>query len=377
MQRWSMPTKVYEYHQKTKQFFSEAMDQNIMIVADPFLVDSIEFKDLYQFLGMKNQVTLFTEIVSDPPISVVTAGYEKMMKSNPDLLIAIGGGSAIDSAKGMMYIDQQLNQHRVSEFYAIPTTSGTGSEVTRACVITDTKTQIKYPVFDDGLYPDKAILDISWVLSCPQKVTAYGGLDVLTHAIEALVADDASTFSDTLVMEAAQIVFKYLPVCCQVGLDIEARKKMHEASCLAGIAFDNAGLGLNHALAHQIGGYYHIPHGLANAILLPYVIDFSQKNIKAKEKYAKLASALGLGTSFSNQSILVKNLTKAIKQLTLELGCPITLEQLGVKNCDVNKDFEMLAKNAMKDATYTTAPIKASQDELVSILKKIRGNENG
>ncbi len=265
-----------------------------------------------------------------------------------------------------------------AKMVAIPTTSGTGSEVTSFAVITDKTKNIKYPLADYELTPDIAIVDPDLVMSLPKKITADTGMDVLTHAIESYVSNMASDYTDGLAEKAVELVYNYLPVAYEDGTNREAREKMHNASTIAGMAFTNAFLGINHSLAHKLGGEFHIAHGRANAILLPYVIKYnSTKPTKfvsfpkyeyfiADEKYAKLAKRMGLKASTTKEG--VESLIKAVQDLNKKLGIPSTLKEEGINEKEFLEKLDMLADKAFEDQCTTANPRLPLVTELKEIL---------
>ncbi len=265
-----------------------------------------------------------------------------------------------------------------AKLVAIPTTSGTGSEVTSFAVITDKKKNIKYPLADYELTPDIAIIDPDLVMSLPKKITADTGMDVLTHAIESYVSNMASDYTDGLAEKAIEIVFNYLPIAYEDGSNRLAREKMHNASCIAGMAFTNAFLGINHSLAHKLGGEFHIAHGRANAILLPYVIKYnSTKPTKfvsfpkyeyfiADEKYANIAKRLGLKSSNTKEG--VNSLINAIKDMNKKLEIPSNLKDEGINEKEFLEKLDMLAEKAFEDQCTTANPRLPLVAELKEIL---------
>ena len=265
-----------------------------------------------------------------------------------------------------------------AKLVAIPTTSGTGSEVTSFAVITDKKKNIKYPLADYELTPDIAIIDPDLVMSLPKKITADTGMDVLTHAIESYVSNMASDYTDGLAEKAIEIVFNYLPTAYEDGGNRLAREKMHNASCIAGMAFTNAFLGINHSLAHKLGGEFHIAHGRANAILLPYVIKYnSTKPTKfvsfpkyeyfiADEKYANIAKRLGLKSSNTKEG--VNSLINAIKDMNKKLEIPSNLKDEGINEKEFLEKLDMLAEKAFEDQCTTANPRLPLVAELKEIL---------
>lgn len=370
MKKWEMMPQIFtgeDCLSRLEQFENE----RVCLVCDPFLIGSENLQRVLVHLEQKNEVTAYSEIVPDPPIEVVAEGVARMKEHQPTVVVTIGGGSAIDTAKAMLFTMLVTGYDSIKRFIAIPTTSGTGSEVTSASVVTDTKEKIKYPVFDKRLIPDEALLDPELVISSPPKVTAYSGLDVLTHALEALVAKNRTTYTDALSEKAIRYVLTYLEECYRNGENLHARKKMHEASCLAGLAFDAAGLGINHALAHQVGGQFKVPHGLANAMLLPHVVSFNAQNAEASRTYAKIAVQMGLGNASLNEKLLVAKLVKAIVNLCKKVDCPMSLSEFGIERKVAMERSKIIAQNALKDSTYPFNPIAANESELISVYTKI------
>ncbi|MCC5912230.1 MAG: iron-containing alcohol dehydrogenase [Clostridiaceae bacterium] len=316
---------------------------------------------------------VFSEVEPDPSFEIVHKGLKHIMKNKPKLLIAIGGGSAIDAAKAIMYFCIKMKENLIGTeeipkpfFVAIPTTSGTGSEVTSYSVITDKEKQTKIPIVDDLMVPDVAILDPNFTKTIPPAITADTGLDVLTHCLEAYVAKNASDFTDALVEKAVTLVFQYLIKAYENGSDIEAREKLHNASCMAGIAFNNAGLGINHSMAHSLGSYFKIPHGRSNAILMTYIIAFnSSGDNKAKGKYAQLAKHMGLPSETDEQGVL--SLIEAIKIMKQAMNIPATIEAAGVDSESFKRDLEAMSKMALKDICTAGNPKEVSKEDLINI----------
>jgi len=368
---WNFSTKVFSGMDSFDRL-KELAGKNIFIVCDPFLVTTKVFKGILTLLvESKNQVKIYSEVTPDPPIQNIVSCMEELGKFNPDVVIAVGGGSAIDLTKGVIYFSKKISSISIEKFIVMPSTSGTGSEVTSVSVITDKKNNIKYPLVDDEMLPDEAILNPLLVLSSPPKVTAYSGMDVLTHALEALVAKDANLFTDTLAEKAIEIVFDNLVQCYEDGNRIESRMLMHEASCLAGIAFNSAGLGISHALAHQVGGKMSIPHGLANTMLLPHIVKFNAKNPTAKKKYAQVAKNLGSGHDKWSDKRMVENLSRRIEHLANQLDCPLSLSKFGIQQSTAKQHCEAVVKNAKNDFTFKTNPIAPSDKELAELYYAI------
>jgi 1-propanol dehydrogenase len=345
-------------------------NKKIWIVCDGFLAGSANLKMITDNIGADNDTALFTDIIPDPPIATVVAGINAMSSVQPQIVIGFGGGSALDSAKAIIFFGRKKGIE-IERFIAIPTTSGTGSEVTSACVISDPLTKVKYPLFDDSIYPDIAILEPRLVMSVPAAVTANTGLDVLTHALEAYVATGATDFTDALAEKAVQMVLQHLTKAYQDGAHLEARDKMHNASSLAGIAFSQAGLGLNHAIAHQLGGQLHIPHGLANALLLCHVIRFNSQDKRARAKYARLSKLCGLANFQSTDDFCVANLINYLRNLMQQFKIAGTLSALKIDRTQVLSAMDAMTTAALHDATLASNPLPASDADIRGIIHGI------
>ena len=413
MQWFKVPDKIY-HEFGSIQYLEKMPDVNrVMIVTDRMMVELGYVEKLeYQLRKRRNPVMIdvFADVEPDPSVDTVLNGAEAMRRFKPDTIIALGGGSAMDAAKGMwlFYENPQADfndlrlkfvdiRKRVFKFpklgrqaklVCIPTTSGTGSEVTSFAVITDKVNNIKYPLADYELTPDIAIIDPTFVMTVPKSVTADTGMDVLTHAIEAYVSIMATDYTDALAMKAIQMVFEYLPISYKGGNSaevLEAREKMHNASCIAGMAFANAFLGVNHSLAHKLGGEFHIAHGRANAILLPHVIKYNAtiptkftsfpkyKSYVADKKYAEIARMLGLKAITVEEG--VNSLIEAINNLMKELNVPMTVKDCGIEEERYMAEIERLAVDAFDDQCTGANPRLPLITELVQIYKDIYSNE--
>lgn len=404
MQWFKIPGKIY-FQPGSIQYLSKMPEiSKAFIVTDEIMVKlGYVDKALYHLrkrIG-RNYVhsEIFSRVLPDPTVQTIREGVEAIKDFQPDVIIALGGGSVIDAAKAIWlfyeYPETRFDDLRMkfmdirkrvfkfpplgskAKFVAIPTTSGTGSEVTSFAVITDPEKNIKYPLADYELTPDVAIIDPDFVMSVPPAVTADTGLDVLTHALEAYVSVMASDYTDALAMKAIQLVFDYLPAAFEQGGDKLAREKMHNASCMAGMAFTNAFLGINHSLAHKLGGEFHIPHGRANAVLLPHVIRYNAalpskfnafpkyEHYVAGEKYAEIARTLGLRANSTEEG--VQSLIDAVTGLLKRLGMPLSLKELGVPEERFRQVVDDLADKAFEDQSTTANP----RMPLVSELKEI------
>lgn len=316
---------------------------------------------------------IIDNVEPNPSIKTVWRGAKAMQAFEPDWIVAIGGGSALDAAKVMwcFYEHPQLKFEDIlpvgsmpalrnkARFVAIPSTSGSASEITAFSVITDTANHIKYPIVAADLVPDIAILDPTIPAKMPPHVTVHTGMDVLTHAIEAYVSTAANSFTDPYAVEAIRLVFTYLEIAWRSPDDLNARMHMHNASALAGIAFTNASLGLVHSMAHKIGGEFGITHGLANAIMLPYIIQY---NAKFTKKYRQLEAALG-----------IKNLIEAINALNQRLGVPKTLSQCGeveINEITFVNVLDRMSHHAVDDPFTLTNPNYPSVQDVKGLYTK-------
>lgn len=407
MQWFKVPPKIYFEYDSIQYLEKMENISRAFIVTDPMMVKLGYIDKVLYYLRKREQYChskIYSNVEPDPDVETIQRGVVEMRDFNPDVIIALGGGSAIDAAKGMWLFYEHPDatfdglkqkfmdiRKRVvkfpklgskAQFVAIPTTSGTGSEVTAFAVITDHKNgNIKYPLADYALRPDVAIIDPQFVLSLPKSATADTGLDVLTHALEAYVSNMANDYTDGLCLQAIDLVFNYLKRAYDNGAsDLKAREKMHNASCIAGMAFTNAFLGLNHSMAHKLGGEYHIPHGRANAILLPYEIAYNaQKPNKfstfpkyeffvADQKYAKVAKFLGIGGKTTEES--VQNLIDAIRQLMKDVNLPLSIKECGVDETVFMANLRKLSDNAHDDQCTGANPKYPLVGEIMEIYRK-------
>jgi len=353
------------------QYISGITNKTVWIVCDSFLEHSGGLQHVRDHIDGSNKVEIHTDVVPDPPLESVTEGVSKMSRLQPHVVIALGGGSAIDTAKGIIYFSKKIGVS-VETFIAIPTTSGTGSEVTDVTVITDTQNKVKLPIRDKVITPDIAILDPKFTLSVPYDVTANTGIDVLTHAIEAYVAQGATICSDGMAEKAVHLVVEFLPKCCQELQNEYFREVMHSASTMAGMAFNIAGLGVNHSIAHQIGAQFKIPHGLANGMLLPHVIEFnSGHSLTACAKYAHIARLVGAVNNLSPDFLAVDSLNKALAQLMRQLKMPANLLECGLARDQVLSHADIIAEQALKDMCLATNPCAVTHEDVVKILARL------
>ncbi|MFQ9976678.1 1-propanol dehydrogenase PduQ [Clostridium cadaveris] len=376
MEDFKIKTSIY-FGEGSLERLSHIGSKNVLIITDPFMVKSGTINKITDKL-VSASVTVFSEIVPDPPIELVVKGIEELNKVNPDVIVALGGGSAIDAAKAIMDFSKNILSLKNIEFIAIPTTSGTGSEVTSFSVITDKEKGVKYPLVSEKLIPNIAILDPELVKTVPPAITADTGMDVITHGLEAYVSTKANDFTDALAEKSLMLAFKYLEKAYKDGSDMEAREKMHNASCLAGIAFNSASLGINHSIAHTLGGKFHVPHGRTNAMLLPYVIEYNANIVGydnkdyslAAKKYHNIAKLLGLPSN--NIRMGVKNLINLIKTMEKNMKMPLNLKECGVDTHKVAESLENIAESAFTDACTPTNPRIPTKEDIMRIVEKVK-----
>ena len=403
MQWFKVPEKIY-FEAGSIGYLEKMPDiERAFIVTDESMVKlGYVDKILYHLRNRKQYVhsQIFSEVESDPSFDTIKKGVKAMETFKPDVVIALGGGSPIDAAKGMWlfyehpdadveglklkFMDIRKRTYKFPKLgekckmVAIPTTSGTGSEVTSFAVITDKEKNKKYPLADYELTPDVAIVDPDLVMSLPKSITADTGMDVLTHSIESYVSNMASDYTDGLAEKAAELIMNYLETAYNNGSDRQAREKVHNASTIAGMSFTNAFLGINHSLAHKIGAEFHLPHGRINAILLPYVIKYnSSKPTKfvsfpkyeyfiADEKYYQLAKKLGLKADTKEEGI--KSLIEKIQEMNVNMNIPKSFKDAGVDEQEFLAKVDMLADRAFEDQCTTANPRLPLVSELKQIL---------
>ncbi|MBC2580377.1 iron-containing alcohol dehydrogenase [Clostridium sp. DJ247] len=378
MARFTLPRDIY-FGENSLETLKTLKGKKAIIVVGGGSMKKFGFLDKVEsYLKEAGLETKLIEGVEpDPSVETVMNGAKIMREFEPDWIVSIGGGSPIDAAKAMWifyeYPEFTFEQAVVpfglpdlrqkAKFVAIPSTSGTATEVTAFSVITDYKAKIKYPLADFNLTPDIAIIDPALAQTMPAKLTAHTGMDALTHAIEAYVAALKSAFSDPLAMQA--IVMTKENLFKSYEGDKEARDEMHMAQCLAGMAFSNALLGITHSMAHKTGAVFHIPHGCANAIFLPYVIDFNKK--VCADRYATIAKTLGL--SGDTQEELVDSLTAMIQEMNRKMNIPLTLKEYGVTEEDFNTNVDYIAHNAVLDACTGCNPRPITDEEMKKVFQ--------
>ena len=379
MMRYTLPRDMY-YGNGALEQLKNIKGKKAILVLGGGSMKKFGFVDkVVNFLTEAGIETRFFENVEpDPSVETVMKGAAVMREFEPDWIIAMGGGSPIDAAKAMWvfyeYPDTTFEEiikpfsfptlRQKAQFIAIPSTSGTATEVTAFAVITDYAKGIKYPLADFNITPDIAIVDPSLAETMPATLTAHTGMDALTHAVEAYVSTLNSPFTDPLAVKAIQMVFEYLPASYEG--DKNAREQMHYAQCMAGQAFSNALLGIVHSMAHKTGAAFstgHIPHGCANAIYLPYVIKFNAKI--AEKRYADIARALGVtGTDAE----CVKTLCDKIDDYNVKLNIPKTLKEFGIKEDEFLAKVKTIAELAISDACTGSNPRPVTPEEMEKLL---------
>ena len=401
MQWFRVPPKIF-FEKDSITYLRHIEADRVMLVCDPGMVQ-FGYADLVKRQLELNRhrpaVDVFSDVEPNPSTNTVYKGLERFVDFQPDVIIALGGGSAMDAAKAMWmffehpdvsffgakqkFLDIRKRTYKIpyaqkTTFICIPTTSGTGSEVTSFAVITDSETHIKYPLADYALTPDIAIIDPALVMSVPASVTADTGMDVLTHAIESYVSVMASDYTRGLSLQAIKLVFENLEHSYRFG-DEESREKMHNASTMAGMAFANAFLGINHSLAHKIGPMFDIPHGRTNAILMPHVIRYNGRDpqkhamfpkydyFRADKDYADIARFMGWGTDKQSDAELVEVLAQKVYELGVAVGIDMNWKGQGVTKKLLQDTVYTLAEHAYEDQCTTANP----KEPLISELKEI------
>ncbi|AMN32803.1 iron-containing alcohol dehydrogenase [Clostridium perfringens] len=365
MARFTLPRDIY-HGKDSLEVLKSLEGKKAFIVIGGGSMKRFGFLDkVLSYLKEANMETkVFEGVEPDPSVETVMKGAKEMEEFNPDWIVSIGGGSPIDAAKAMWifyeYPDFTFEKaivpfglpklRRKAKFVAIPSTSGTATEVTAFSVITDYNAKIKYPLADFEITPDIAIVDPSLAETMPEKLVAHTGMDALTHAIEAYTASLRSNFTDPLALKAIEMVNMHL-VNSYKG-DMEARGEMHEAQCLAGMAFSNALLGIVHSMAHKVGAVFHIPHGCANAIFLPYVIKYNRK--ACEDRYANIVRHIGLKGESERE--LTDALIDLINKFNKELNIPSSMKEYGIEEDDFKANLKFIAHNAVLDPCTGSNP---------------------
>jgi len=347
----------------------------VLVVTDRQIVSLELMNPMFRSLRRCNiEYQVFDEILPDPTLDIVLRGVEVLKNSGCDTVLTFGGGSVIDAGKaiavfcsnppqdGQPITNETKLQPRL-RLVAVPTTAGTGSEVTDITVIMDDRTHIKMPHQHKFFIPDMAVIDPTLTVGIPPNITAATGLDVLTHAVESYLAKGVCTLGQALSYSAIQLVAAYLPLAVGNGCDLYARRKMAEASYMAGMSFSNAGLGVCHAVAHQIGARYKVPHGVANALILPEVMQFNL--LVRQDSLKEIARAFNLRTEHLDDKEAALRGIQAVRELTASVGLPTRLQQIGA----IPDDFPAMANQALDDPTLKTNPRMVGYKDVIRILE--------
>ena len=358
MEQFHCPTRIID----GSGAMSALKDWNIkklFLVCDPFFAKNGTAEELIR-ASRSPESQILSEIVPDPPVTLAAKGAARIKEFCPDAVVALGGGSAMDAAKAMLYFSGVR-----ALFVAVPTTSGSGSEVTNFAILTHEG--IKHPLVDDKLKPDIAILDTQLVSSLPPSLVAEGGFDLISHAMEAYVATGRGSFSDTLATTALKTAMEELLPSYEG--EIGSREKMHIAATMAGMAFSQAGLGLCHAISHALGGVFHLPHGRLNAILLPAVMEHNAPYCGSD--YAHLAR--GAGLSGGSELMAQRALKNALLRLRRSLQLPETLAQAGISPAAVRDQTDSLVRAALADPCCSGNPVQPTEEMVRCILSQVTG----
>ena len=378
MREFSFSTRIF-FGEGALERLARVKNKRVMMVTDHYMAQSGTAERVASHLT-DCQLTIFSGVTPDPSIHVVSEGVKVLLDCKAEVMIALGGGSAIDAAKAIRAVASKMegNEIQIEECFAIPTTSGTGSEVTEAAVITDTDQGVKYPLVSQELRPPIAILDPELVLSAPPSVTADTGMDVLTHALEAHVANAASDFTDALAEKSIALTFRFLPIATLDGSDLHARERMHNASCMAGLAFNSAGLGVCHSIAHAVGGQLHISHGRLNAMLLPHVLAFNADLQNpagftlAAKKYQHIAKLLYLPAP--TVRLGVTNLITEVERLMQTINIPANLRECGADMDKFKSVRSAIVRAALNDRFVTDNPRPVRERDVEFLLSKLAGD---
>ncbi|MCI6430145.1 MAG: 1-propanol dehydrogenase PduQ [Oliverpabstia sp.] len=380
MDSFGIKTQIY-FGNGSLSRLKEIPYRKVLVITDPFVAQS---KMIDLITGPleegKIEYEIFHDVVPDAPVDKISNGVKKFLEYKPEAIVAVGGGSAIDSSKAIREFALKIDHYGDVGLIAVPTTSGTGSEVTSFAVVNDTEAKVKYPLVSESLTADEAILDAELVKSVPPAITADTGMDVFTHALEAYVSTAHNEFSSALAEKAIEICGVFLLRAYLDGNDMHARQKMHVASCLAGLAFNSASLGITHSMAHQLGAIFHIPHGRANAMLLPHIVEFnaninkhsrSQKEyLPSVKRYANIAHILGL--SNYNEVMSVRSLVNWIQFMQKEMNIPLTIQEIGTITPDAYfAAVDKMADAALADACTATNPRVPAKEDIIKIYTKL------
>ncbi len=378
------PISVKIHNEQTKivydtnivDYIKELKPKRVCVTSDPFMLKLGVVAPLEQYFKTSNiPYKIFSDVKPNPSQALVTEGLAHIFDTKPSLIIAVGGGSAIDLAKAIMYFCLQIKTGFIAEdelvkpvFIAVPTTAGTGSEVTNFAVITDDETGAKQVIRSDLMQPDAAVLDVDLTMTAPPHITADTGFDALTHAIEAYVSRLSTPFSDAYALQAAQMIFDNL-VPAFVSKDREAKRNMQLAASIAGLAFNHSALGLNHSIAHAAGAIFHLPHGRANALILPALMRFNMKDEPTLNRYSQMGKALGF--VFETPGKTAAALVRAVEILKKMLELPAGFADIGIDRKQLEAELSVIAQEAVNDYCTPGHPFEVTKDDVKSIVRTL------
>lgn len=378
MRQFHIPTRI-SYSDQALEHLRELDGKRVFLVTDEFLSTS-DFLHSIQQKILGAQIYCFSKVLPDPTDEIISEAVKQYLQHQPDVILAIGGGSVIDTAKGVHYIVQQLNQKSELGLWVVPTTSGSGSEVTSFAVITQKSDQKKLVLADLAMLPDHAIIAPEAVRTLPAKARADTGMDALSHAFEACLSTNSSDCSDALAEKAIELIFSYLPRSVADSSDLVAIEHLHNASCLAGMAFENAGLGIVHSLSHALGAKFKISHGRCNALLMPIVFKFNAgllpKGLSQRAYYPNKALPIlaRIGARYINSANIELQAKQAIKQienLKKLIGMPKNIRDLKLDRNQYLKAIPEMAERALVDSCTATNPRPVTVDELIALYQEL------
>ncbi len=374
MEEFTINTKIYMGEDSSEKIYTFEI-KRAFIFCDPFMQQSGKTELIVTKLtDLHAEYQIFAEVVPDPDMTVIQKGLNQLNRFRPDTVFALGGGSAIDTAKAVVHLYAKMHGIPRPRLIAVPTTSGTGSEVTAFAVISDREAGLKYPLIDSEMIPDAVFLDPKLTATVPPAITADTGMDVLTHGFEAFVSIAANDFTDAMAEKSIRTVWDYLERCVTSGEDMDARARMHNASCMAGMAFNAASLGICHSMAHALGAQFHLPHGRCNAVLLPFVIEYNAGleipgESDALLRYLDLARLLGItaGTNKATIHLMVRK----IRNLMKRIGIPVHFAELNIDAQDYLHSIDAMTENALKDRCTVTNPRVPTAEHIKQLYLKL------
>lgn len=373
MTRFRLATTIHQ-GANSLNHLSELGARRVLLIIDPFLSESDVLRKILGLLG-NAQMVIFDSVRSDPSVAQISDAMDACLELEPDAIVGVGGGSALDTAKAVFKFAREGGNPLRHGFVAVPSTSGSGSEVTSFAVVTSGDR--KEVLVSDDMSPTMAILDPEVTATLPPSITADTGMDAITHALEAYVSTRSTDFSDAFAEKAAQLAFQNLETATKQGHDLCAREKMHNAATMAAIAFDNSGLGITHSLAHAVGAKFPLPHGRLNAVLLPAVMEFNAGHVsygnrgisEVAQRYAHIAHLLGLEAATRRN--LALSLCAEVRRLRSAVGIPDSLTKMGIPADELRDAIPALAEVAMQDTCTPSNPRQPTLDDLCTLLRAV------